>query len=58
MSDLKMNVDSLDSFAAEHKAEGDQARVNAIEAATALLNMNTVFDVQNTKSAEFWRNFK
>ena len=58
VDELKANFDSLGSLASKFRNEGDQARAHAIESAEALLNMNTIYDVQNTKSAEFWRNFK
>lgn len=55
---LKKNFNSLDSLADDFRNAGDEAKANAVESAAALLNMNTVYDVQNTKSAEFWRKFK
>ena len=58
IDDLKANFNSLGSLASKFRNEGDQARAHAIESAEALLNMNMIYDVQNTKSAEFWRNFK
>ena len=58
IDELKANFDSLGSLASKFRNDGDQAGVNAVESAEALLNMNTIYDVQNTKSAEFWRNFK
>jgi hypothetical protein len=58
IDDLKANSDSLGSLASKFRNEGDEARASAIETAKALLNMNLVYDVQNTRSAEFWRKFK
>ena len=57
-NELKVNYDSLDSLARKFKDEGEDAQAKATELMASLLNMNTIYDVQNTKSAEFWRNFK
>ena len=57
-NDLKVNYNSLDSLAAKLKDEGEEAKAKAAGLMASLLNMNTIYDVQNTKSAEFWRNFK
>ena len=58
IGELRMNFDDFGSMAAGFRTEGEEERADAIETAAALLNMNTIYDVQNTKSAEFWRNFK
>ena len=57
-NELKVNYDSLDSLASKFKDEGEEAKLKATELMASLLSMNTIYDVQNTKSAEFWRNFK
>ena len=56
--ELRMNIGNLSSLASRFKDEGEQQKAIATESVGALLNMNTIYDVQNTKSAEFWRKFK
>ena len=58
IDELKTSLDDLVSLAGKFRSEGDEPKAIATESAIALLNMNTIYDVQNTKSAEFWRNFK
>ena len=58
VSDLRMHFDDLDSLIATYRADGDESKALATETAASLLNMNMVYDVQNTKSADFWRMFK
>ena len=55
---LRANVDSLDSLAAKLRDNGDEEKAKTVDCVETLLNMNTVYDVQNTKTAEFWRTFK
>lgn len=55
---IRANIDSLDSLAAKFNTEGDGDKAKAVESIDAVLNVNTVYDIQNTKSAEFWRSFK
>ena len=57
-NELKVNFDSLDSLAKKFADEGEEAKRKATVLMASLLSMNTIYDVQNTKSAEFWRNFK
>ena len=58
IAELKTNIEDLDSLASKFRDEGDESKAIATESAAALLNMNTIYDIQNTKSAEFWRKFK
>ncbi|MDB2685854.1 hypothetical protein N9Y42_01475 [Mariniblastus sp.] len=55
---LRANVDSLDSLATKLRNNGDEEQARIVDCVETLLNMNTVYDVQNTKTAEFWRTFK
>ena len=55
---LRANVDSLDSLATKLRINGDEEQARIVDCVETLLNMNTVYDVQNTKTAEFWRTFK
>ena len=55
---LRANVDSLDSLATKLRINGDEEQARTVDCVETLLNMNTVYDVQNTKTAEFWRTFK
>ena len=58
INSLRANVDSLDSLAAKLRDNGDEEKARTVDCVETLLNMNTVYDVQNTKTAEFWRTFK
>ena len=55
---LQQNVGKLESFAQAREKSGDQILARVAAMALKLININTVYDIQQTKSAEFWRKFK